>query len=216
MNPLIFAGVFAVLYGFLTSFIGNKLIDFLLMRKRYDLTFQDDMYIRGKDRKFFLFALSAICAFFMILNLEPFPLAFALLFAFGMIIATRTDMEQYLIFDVLLIPYAVLGIIAVIAMNLPLKEHLITAGALFAVTLIFAVLSRGGMGGGDIKLLAVIGLWLGKDLGLLAFVSGAVLGGLYAIFLLITKKADKGTAFPYGPFFTISALIVLALCGFQY
>ena len=216
MNSLIFVGIFAVLYGFITSFIGNKLIDFLLMRKRYELTFQDDMYIRGKNRKFFLFVLSAISAFFMILNLEAFALAFALIFAFGMIIATRTDMEQYLIFDVWLIPCAIIGIIAVLAMNLPFKEHIFTAAALFVVTFIFAIFSKGGMGGGDVKLLAVIGLWLGYDLGLLTFVFGAVLGGVYSLFLLITKKADKGTAFPYGPFFTISALVALALCGFQY
>jgi len=216
MNPLIFAAVFACLYGFLVSFAGNKIIDFLFMRRRYDLTFQDDMYIRGKNRKIFLFTLSAVTAFFMIINLEPFALAFALIFAFGMIVSTRTDMEQHLIFDVLMLPGAVFGIIAVISMKLPIEKHLIAAFALFVVMLIFAVVSGGGIGGGDVKLLAVIGLWLGVDLSLLVFVTGAVLGGVYSLFLLITKRAGKGGAFPYGPFYTISAIVTLALCGFQY
>jgi len=144
MNPLIFATVFACLYGFLVSFAGNKIIDFLFMRRRYDLTFQDDMYIRGKNRKIFLFILSFVTAFFMIVNLEPFALAFALIFAFGMIVSTRTDMEQHLIFDVLMLPYAVLGIIAVISMGLPIEKHIIAAVALFVVMLIFAVVSAVG------------------------------------------------------------------------
>lgn len=216
MNPLIFASVFACLYGVLVSFAGNKLIDFWFMRKRYDLTFQDDMYIRGKNRKIFLFILSSVSAFFMIINLEPFALAFALVFAFGMIIATRTDMEQRLIFDVLMLPCAVLGIIAIFAMRLPVESHLTAATALFLVMLIFAVISGGGIGGGDVKLLAVIGLWLGVDLSLLVFVTGAVLGGLYSLLLIITKRGTKGTSFPYGPFYTISAILILALYGFQY
>lgn len=216
MHPLIFAGIFACLYGFLTSFLGNKIIDFLFIRKRYDLTFQDEMYIRGKNRKFFLFALGAFSAFIMINNLEPFALFFALFFAFGMIISTRTDIEQRLIFDLIMLVCAVFGFIAVFAMQLPIMDHLIAACVLFGVMFLFAVISRGGIGGGDVKLLAVIGLWLGEDLALLVFVIGAVLGGLYSLWLIITKRAAKGETFPYGPFYTICAIVVLAIYGFQY
>lgn len=214
MNAFVFAGIFSVLYGILVAFLGNQIIDFLFLRKRYDLTFQDDMYIRGKNRKIFLFLISSIPAFFMSQHLDPLPLAFALVFTSCMAIVTITDLEQYLIFDFVLLPYAVLGIIATLSMGLPLENHLLAGGALFVVMLIFAVISRGGIGGGDIKLLAVIGLWLGEDLALLTFASGAFFGGIYAFIMLASKKKEKGSYIAYGPFFSISALVILALAGF--
>lgn len=67
--------------------------------------------------------------------------------------------------------------------------------------------SRGGMGEGDVKLAAVLGLWLGVERGLLclllAFVSGAVLGGA----LLFLQLAKGRTALPFGPFLCASALL---------
>lgn len=216
MNALLFATLIACVYGFFVSFAGNKLIDFLFMRKLDYLTFQEDMTTQGKNRKIFLFVLSAILAFFMAALLKPFALVFALIFAFGMIIATRTDMEQHLIFDILMFPYAVLGIIAVFAMNLPTSNHIIAAAAAFLGMFVLAIITRGGIGGGDIKLLAVIGIWLGQELTLLTFMAGTIVGGIYSLFLLLIKKAGRKEAFPYGPFFAVSAVIILALYGFQY
>ena len=215
MSDYVFAGIFAIVYGFFMAFLGEKIIDFLLLRSRYDLTFPDDIYIRGKNRKPFLFTLSAVSSFFMILMLEPLPLVFALIFTSCLIIVTRTDMEQYMIFDLTLLPYFVLAFPAIFFLNLPLKDHLLTALALFLIMLFFAVISRGGIGGGDVKLLALIGLWLGPDLALLTFAAGAVFGGVFSIILLLTKRREKGGYFAYGPFFTLSALVILAIVGFQ-
>ena len=210
-----FAGIFAIVYGFFIAFAGEKIIDFLMLRKRYDLTFPDDIYIRGKNRKPFLFILGAFSSFFMILLLEPLTLVFALIFASCLILVTRTDMEQYMIFDLTLLPYFILAFPAIFFLNLPLKSHIIAAAALFLIMFFFAVISRGGIGGGDVKLLALIGLWMGPDLALLTFASGAFFGGVFSIILLLTKRREKGGYFAYGPFFTISALVILTVVGFQ-
>ncbi len=78
--------------------------------------------------------------------------------------------------------------------------------------LLIAVVSRGGMGGGDIKLAAVIGLYLGWKLMLvalfIAFVLGALIGGL----LLLTKRKKMGEAVPFGPYLATGS-IVGALMG---
>ncbi len=78
-------------------------------------------------------------------------------------------------------------------------------GALF---LFLAVVSRGGMGGGDIKLVTVLGFWFGWGqlllLLFLAFLSGGLLGGL--LLALGLKKRKDGI--PFGPFLVFAALVV--------
>ncbi len=78
-------------------------------------------------------------------------------------------------------------------------------GGIFLFTI--AVVSRGGMGGGDIKLASVMGLFLGWKYLLLAlmlaFSAGAVAGG----FLLLTGSKKKGDPIPFGPYLAAGAAV---------
>ena len=74
-----------------------------------------------------------------------------------------------------------------------------------------AVLTKGGIGGGDIKLVAALGLWLGSDMLMTVVIAGIVLGGMAALIMLATGKRKKGDYFAYGPYFTISALLFTLL-----
>ncbi|MBS3887174.1 MAG: prepilin peptidase [Dethiobacter sp.] len=78
-------------------------------------------------------------------------------------------------------------------------------GGLF---LLLAVVSKGGMGGGDIKLVSVLGLWFGWGhlllLLFLAFLAGGLLGGL--LLALGLKKRKDGI--PFGPFLVLAAFVV--------
>ena len=78
-------------------------------------------------------------------------------------------------------------------------------GGLF---LLLAVLSKGGMGGGDIKLMAVLGLWFGWQQALLLIFLAFLSGGSLALLLLFLKKKKRKDAVPFGPFLVLSALIV--------
>jgi len=74
------------------------------------------------------------------------------------------------------------------------------------------VLSRGGMGMGDVKLAASMGLFSGYVSGTAVYVSamiGFALGSLVGVGLMIAKKATRKTAVPFGPFMIIGTVLSL-------
>ena len=71
------------------------------------------------------------------------------------------------------------------------------------------------MGGGDIKLFAMTGLFLGVKGGLLTILLSVYVGAIYGIITIIyskIKKQEYNSMIPYGPFISVGALIVV-LCG---
>lgn len=74
------------------------------------------------------------------------------------------------------------------------------------------VLTRGGLGLGDVKLAAGLGLYCGVA-GLAAVLAAAVLavllGGVVAVVLVLARRADRHTALPFGPAMVAGALGVL-------
>ncbi|MFC5712669.1 prepilin peptidase [Thalassorhabdus alkalitolerans] len=79
----------------------------------------------------------------------------------------------------------------------------------FVLLYVIALVSNGGIGGGDIKLFAVLGLMFGwKEVLLVFFLSiciGSMIGGLG----MITGRVAKGKPLPFGPFIVLGALICL-------
>ena len=75
--------------------------------------------------------------------------------------------------------------------------------------LLLCLLIPGAFGGGDIKLMAAVGLFLGWQHTLLAAFLAILAGGCYGIWLLATKKAGKKDHFAFGPF--LCAGIVAAM-----
>ncbi|MCK5763343.1 MAG: prepilin peptidase, partial [Clostridiales bacterium] len=68
---------------------------------------------------------------------------------------------------------------------------------------------RGAMGGGDIKLMAVLGLWFGAVDIWIVTVMSFVLGAVLSIGLLVLKIKGRKDAIPFGPFIILAALLVL-------
>lgn len=100
--------------------------------------------------------------------------------------------------------HAVIVLLAAAAMFLDRNPEIISRllGALcvsvpmLALTLLFS----GAFGGGDIKLLAAAGLFLGWEDTVIAAVLSVFAAGAYALYLLVIKRADRGCRFPFGPF----------------
>lgn len=76
---------------------------------------------------------------------------------------------------------------------------------LFAVNLVVP----GGFGGGDIKLMAACGLFLGWERSLLAFVFAILISGVYCIFVLVSGKKERRSRFAFGPFLCIGMAAVV-------
>jgi len=74
------------------------------------------------------------------------------------------------------------------------------------------VLSRGDLGGGDVGLGGLLGLylgWLSYEAVLVALFASFLVGGLFAVALLISRKANRNTHFAFGPFLIVGTLIAV-------
>lgn len=74
---------------------------------------------------------------------------------------------------------------------------------IFCVSLpmiVMTVLCSGGLGGGDIKLMAASGMLLGVKWNIFAACIGMTFGGIYGLFLLLTRRARRKDCFALGPF----------------
>lgn len=80
--------------------------------------------------------------------------------------------------------------------------------AFAAVYLSILLVSRGGLGGGDVKLAGVIGAFTGLEGALLTFILSSLLGGLWAGVLITKGKAQMKTEIRFGPFLAIAGYIV--------
>ncbi|HHW42818.1 MAG TPA: prepilin peptidase [Desulfotomaculum sp.] len=127
-----------------------------------------------------------------------------------LIVLSFIDLEHYLIPDRVVI-FALAGgaIINLLTRDLTFLSALLGLAAPAAFLLLLAVASRGGMGGGDIKLAAVIGLFLGWPLGLLAVFLGCLLGGLVGAVLLLARVKGRNDAIPFGPFLAAGTLVTM-------
>jgi leader peptidase (prepilin peptidase)/N-methyltransferase len=79
----------------------------------------------------------------------------------------------------------------------------------FVLFFLIVIVSRGGMGFGDVKLAALIGLATGFPLVIVALIMGMILGGLVAVVLLGFKIKKRKEAMPFGPFLAVAAIVTL-------
>ena len=77
----------------------------------------------------------------------------------------------------------------------------------FLLLLLLAIVSKGGMGGGDIKLYAAIGVALGPLLTAISLVLASFVGAIAGIFLMATGKVKKGQTIAFGPSIFVGTLI---------
>lgn len=81
-----------------------------------------------------------------------------------------------------------------------------------AVMLVLYLISRGGLGDGDVRLSPVLGLYLGwsnPGLTLVGIFFGFVIGAVVGVALMIVGRAGRRTALPFGPFLAAGTLIAV-------
>ena len=133
------------------------------------------------------------------------------------IIISVTDLEHGLILNKVVYPGMVVALLLALLPQPWLTQWTVTGianaalggGIGFGIFLLIAIVSRGGMGWGDVKLAALIGLATGFPLVFLSIIMGAILGGIVAVAMVIAKKRKRRGTIPFGPFLAVAAMIIL-------
>jgi leader peptidase (prepilin peptidase) / N-methyltransferase len=118
------------------------------------------------------------------------------------------DLETRLLPNVLTLPAAVLAIVLGVGLDPAGQvERLIAGAAAGGFFLVAALLQPRGMGMGDVKLAAVLGLFLGREVAvavLVALICGMVVGAA-----IVARKGSAGrkTAIPFGPFLALGGVV---------
>ncbi|WP_064092511.1 prepilin peptidase [Rossellomorea aquimaris] len=124
------------------------------------------------------------------------------------IIITVSDLKYMVIPDKVLLFFTGLFVLERIFLPLsPWWDSLVGAGVGFILLLTIAVVSKGGMGGGDIKLYGVIGLAVGLKVTLLSFMLATFFGAIIGLLALACKVIEKGKPIPFGPFIAAGTVV---------
>lgn len=87
----------------------------------------------------------------------------------------------------------------------------LTGGGLLYLAAVFSLVffKKEGMGGGDIKLLAMVGAFLGWELSILTIMIGAVLGAIVGLTLIFMQIKQRTDYIPFGPYLALGAVLSL-------
>ena len=138
-------------------------------------------------------------------------------FIAALLVITFIDIDYHIIPDVISLPGILLGFAASFFIpTLNWMDSLIGimagGGSLYAVAWGYERISgKEGMGGGDIKLLAMIGAFIGWQGVLLTIFMGSAIGTLVGLIDMRVKKKDMKMRIPFGPFLALGAIIHLFL-----
>jgi leader peptidase (prepilin peptidase)/N-methyltransferase len=128
----------------------------------------------------------------------------------GLVAITVVDLEHQIIPDVLSLPGILAGVLANLATGrLPWLESIMGVLVGGGVFLAIILVSGGGMGGGDMKLGAMLGAFLGWKVVLLSMLVAVVAGGLLAVALIGTGVRGRKDPIPFGPFLALGGAVGL-------
>lgn len=139
-------------------------------------------------------------------------LIIALTFTSMLIIVVLSDYYYMIIEDSVLIVFGLLLLLEIFLINgldvflISIKNGLIAFGIMFLLKLFGDLLfGKESMGGGDIKLMLIIGIMIGWDMSIITIFLSAILAFPVSLIILNSKKSHE---IPYGPFLSLAALII--------
>jgi leader peptidase (prepilin peptidase)/N-methyltransferase len=143
----------------------------------------------------------------------PSPLLIArLLFASAMIVLFVIDLQHRILPNIITLPGIIVGFVFSLFLPPGWFESLVGIVAGGGVLLLMAEMyyrlrKEEGLGMGDVKMLAMIGAFLGWKLMLVTLVLSSFLGSLIGIGMIVLKKGDMKYALPFGTFLAIGAIV---------
>jgi leader peptidase (prepilin peptidase)/N-methyltransferase len=159
-------------------------------------------------------AVTAVLAVAVILvKSSPHDIALGLALVVVLVPVALIDFDHRIIPNKIMLPAAIAAIaIGLVTHPAGVPEQLIAGAAAGAFFLLFAIIYPRGMGMGDVKLAAVLGLFLGRSVAVALIVGvfvGAVVGG--AIMARVGVAQGRKTAVPFGPFLAFGGIVGLLL-----
>jgi leader peptidase (prepilin peptidase)/N-methyltransferase len=135
-----------------------------------------------------------------------------LLFAAAMVALFVIDLEHRLLPDRITLPGIATGLLASLFLPPGIRDALIGTlaggGVLWAIgEAYYRYSGEEGMGGGDVKMLAMIGAFLGWQLVLVTLVFSSIAGAVTGLILLASRRGGLKYALPYGTFLAIAAIV---------
>ena len=152
----------------------------------------------------------------MLLQKYGFSATFLIYFSFvaSLIVITFIDLKYQIIPDVISLPGIGVGLLASYFLSVGIFNSILGilagSGSLFVVAAGYQLITgREGMGGGDMKMLAMIGAFLGWKGVIITIFSGSFIGAVLGTVLMLAKGKDSKYAIPFGPFLALGAIISL-------
>ncbi len=162
---------------------------------------------------------AALFALVGVLVSDPVTLAAGLVFVAAMVAVTFIDFDHRIIPDVITLPGTVLALLlAFTGLGLGPRDALLGlalgGGGLFAVAAGYrAATGRDGLGAGDIKLLGMVGAFLGPAGAFLTIFLGSITGTLFACVYMLRTGAGRTAELPFGTFLAPAAVFALLFGG---
>lgn len=146
-------------------------------------------------------------ALYCLLGLNLLLLKYLLLACF-LVAISFIDLEHYIIPNELVIAMLGTGIVMdLLTREFGLVSILLGMFVPFATLTALALISRGGMGGGDIKLAGVTGLFLGWPQSIVALILSFFIAGIAGLIMLALKVKKRKDPIPFGPYYAVGILI---------
>ena len=117
------------------------------------------------------------------------------------------DYRFQFIFDDSLVPLLMMGLAATPFLPFSIWQRLAAGAGAFVVLAALAILGRGALGGGDVKMMAALGLWFGVNGIITTACIGFIVGGVAAVIFLLLKIHGRKDYFAFGPFLIIGAVV---------
>ena len=139
-------------------------------------------------------------------------MAIRLLFACALVVLFAIDLEHQILPNVITLPGIVAGLVFSLIFPPGVFDAvlgvLIGGGVLWAIgEAYYRYSGQEGMGGGDVKMLAMVGAFLGWKLVLVTLVVSSVAGSLLGLLLILSRRGNLKQALPFGTFLALGALL---------
>ena len=158
-----------------------------------------------------LITMAVFVLHYVVLGADPILIP-RLLLACAMIVLFAIDLEHHLLPNLITLPGIVIGLLFSLLFppgpRSALIGMLIGGGSLWLIGMAYSRYSgQEGMGGGDVKMLAMIGAFLGWKLVLVTLVFSSIAGAVIGVMVIVLRRGDLKYALPYGTFLSLAGLV---------